>query len=235
MPGNRPMRPQFRRPNRRTGLRLRSILAAAIPRRGGIPTLRRFDGDHGAVDETKDADLLKTLGAAVKVCRKARLPLSLVLVEADRREPDNKAPRARLLDRGAGASVPCLRVSEQDLFASTPDTLVPCCCADRSAGRKTGRRAVAPHSHHRRRRGQTRNHRQFGGRHGAGSFAQFRAEFAGSLEPLLVRRPGCRQYDQKHRDLLIAPAFHALAGRIRALDCRPGYDIGCLVQVFRLR
>jgi hypothetical protein len=49
----------------------------------------------GVVDETNDADLLKTLGAAVKVCRKARLPLSLILAEADRREPDKQTAAER--------------------------------------------------------------------------------------------------------------------------------------------
>ncbi len=47
-----------------------------------------IDNNQDPIDDAKDAELLKTLGAAVKVCRKARLPLSVVLVEADRREPD---------------------------------------------------------------------------------------------------------------------------------------------------
>jgi HD-like signal output (HDOD) protein/GGDEF domain-containing protein len=64
-----------------------------VARRSHEPA--ELDVSHDPVDDTKDADLLKTLGAAVKVCRKARLPLSLVMIEADRREPDKQSAAER--------------------------------------------------------------------------------------------------------------------------------------------
>jgi GGDEF domain-containing protein len=64
------------------------------------PESDQNDVHHDPIDDAKDADLLKTLGAAVKVCRKARMPLSLVLIEADHREIDKQtaAERAFWLD-----------------------------------------------------------------------------------------------------------------------------------------
>ena len=96
--GNRPKRPRPRLPNRpvrqpRRQPRSRLSAANPPPKRGAEPV--ELDVSQVTIDDTKDADLLKTLGAAVKVCRKARLPLSLVLVEADRRDPEKQSAAER--------------------------------------------------------------------------------------------------------------------------------------------